>query len=108
MKDKTKVKKKELFKSINKKLIVAIGILAISFFATQMFIASSVGTKSEAIEDIRIQKDQLRLENEILQAKIDKKRSITNIEKIAEKYNLQEKQVNSIYSQLENLALGNE
>lgn len=72
------------FSEINKRLFVAIVILAVAFFGAQILVTSQVGTKSAEIDQIRAEKDTLRLENEILRSKINEVRSISFIEDLAE------------------------
>jgi regulator of replication initiation timing len=87
------VKKKTIFKSLNRKLVGLVLITAIVSFGAQIYITAKVGTKTAEIEYIRNEKDRLRLENEILKSKIDKSLSVTNIEESISKYNLEEKQI---------------
>lgn len=89
-------KKKQIFRNLNRKLIVAVLLLIMAFFFSQIYITSLVGTKSGEIESIRIEKDKLRLENEILQSEIDEYKSITNIKKVAERYGLVEKNIQEL------------
>ena len=98
--------KKINLKSLNKNLIVMIIILALFYVGLQVFVTSLVGTKSEEIDRVRQEKAQLRLENEILSAKIDSARSIENTKAVVSKLNLQNKNVNFLEEQLtDNVAL---
>ncbi len=78
---------------VQRNLIVLIIILSVSYIGLQIFVTSSVGTKSEEIDKVRAEKVQLRLENEILTAKIDKSKSLENIKDVAEKFKLKNKNV---------------
>jgi hypothetical protein len=93
MRDKLPEKKKPLFQSLNKKLMVTILICTGLFFACQMYMTSIVGTSNAAIEEIRKERDEIRLQNEIISSEIDKYKSIKNLQKLSEKYELQEKSV---------------
>jgi len=64
------------------------------YFALQIGITSAVGTKGEALDQIRQEKDQLRRENEITSAKIDKYKAISAAQEYAKKLDLQNKKVN--------------
>lgn len=98
-------KKKRIFRNLNKKLIASALLLIVAFFFSQIYITSLVGTKSGEIEATRIEKDKLRLENEILQSEIDEYRSTTNIKKVAERYGLVEKSIQELAQAVdENLA----
>jgi len=92
----TQNKKKQIFKALNKKLFFSTLLLIAGFFFVQIYITSLVGTKSTEIENIRFQKDNIRLENEILQSQIDQQYSMENIKKVAEKYKLTEKYVEEV------------
>lgn len=83
-------------KGINKKLFIINAILLVSFFVSQILVTSSIGTKSSEIEEIRKEKDRLRLENEIIGSDIDKAKSVDSLESVIEKYNLQEKNIISL------------
>ncbi len=91
-----KTKKKPIFKSLNNKLGVLVAVMLVLFFVIQIYATSLIGTKSSEIEQIRIQRDQLRLENEILNSKIDNLKSVANIEEIAKKFNLNPKTVTQL------------
>jgi hypothetical protein len=87
-------KRKISFNRLNKRLFIVNGFLLAIFFIGQIAVTSMVGTKSSEIETIRAEKDRLRLENEILTAKIDEAKSVDRAKDVISKYNLQEKQVN--------------
>lgn len=105
MEEKLQPKKRELFKDLNKRLAITSMLFLISFFAIQFYVTASSGTSNAEIESIRFENDRLRLENEILSANIDKITSTPNLLKIAEKYNLVEKNVVEISAEsLDNVA----
>ncbi len=79
-----------IFLNINKRLWTLIFVLIATFFVAQIFITSQVGTKSAEIDAIRTERDELRLENEILSSQIDEAKSIENIKKASEKFGLSE------------------
>ncbi len=97
-------KKKPIFKKFNKRLAIAVLLLVVVFFGSQIYITSVIGTSNAAIEEIRREKDQLRLSNEIISSEIDELKSIKNLQAVAEKYGLTEKQVSEI-STVESIAL---
>ncbi len=81
---------------INARLFLVVCLIGFGFFGVQILITSQVGTKSTEIEIIRKEKDQLRLENEIIKSKINEARSLTNSKEVIEKYQLQEKPIYSL------------
>lgn len=82
------VPQKISFKLINKRFIIINCLLLIIFFISQIAITSVIGTKSSEIETIRVEKEKLRLENEILTSDINKEKSIENIKEVADTVNL--------------------
>lgn len=86
--------KKVSFSKLNNYLGIVIIILAVLYVGTQVLVTSMVGTKSEEIESVRQQKSELRLQNEILTAKIDGAKSVDNAKDLATKTELQTKNVN--------------
>ncbi|MCA9387210.1 hypothetical protein KC669_04215 [Candidatus Dojkabacteria bacterium] len=100
----TNSKKKEIFKSVNRRLFIAIIVSVGAFFATQMYITSIIGTSNAAIEEIRINRDEIRLENEILRSQIDEKKSTKSLTELAKRYNLTEQQIQKINTDLNDLA----
>lgn len=99
-------KKKHIFKSLNSKLLLAVFIAVLVFFGCQIYITSVIGTSNAAIEEIRIDKDELRLQNEILSSEIDELKSTKNLEEIATRYNLVEKDVIEIEIVDNSIAIG--
>jgi cell division protein FtsL len=89
-------KKNQVFKKLNQKLILSIFILSVSYFSSQIYITSHVGTKNAEIDSISNEKENLRLENDILTSKINELRSLEKVRTIADKYNLVEKQVQEL------------
>ncbi|MCA9381041.1 hypothetical protein KC678_02150 [Candidatus Dojkabacteria bacterium] len=100
----TNTKKKEIFKSVNKRLFIAVIVTVGAFFTVQMYITSVIGTSNAAIEEIRIERDEIRLENEILRSQIDEKKSTKTLTEVAERYNLSEQYVQKIDSDQNDLA----
>ncbi len=98
-------KKKPIFKKLNRRIAIAVFIVVVVFFGSQIYITSVIGTSNAAIEEIRKEKDQLRLTNEILSSQIDELKSIKNLEIIAEKYGLTEKPIEEIRSVENDIAL---
>jgi preprotein translocase subunit SecG len=87
-------KKVVSFKKINKTLVKSIVVLIVLFFASQILITAVLSTRTTAIDDIRRKKDELRLQNEILTAQIDKAKTISSSQALIEKYKLTGKEVN--------------
>ncbi|CAG1022569.1 hypothetical protein DOJK_01755 [Patescibacteria group bacterium] len=87
-------KSKKDFHKLNRILTILIVALFIVYVGLQMVVTSMVGTKSEEIDNVRAQKAELRLENEILTSKIDGARSLDNAKDLQEKSNLETKNVN--------------
>lgn len=85
--------KKKNFISINNRLVVLNALLLLAFFASQILITSLVGTKSQEIDQIRSEKNELRSENKIVSAEIDRLKSFAAAEEIINKYHLQAKDV---------------
>lgn len=96
MREQVAEKKKPLFQSLNRKLVIVILIGTGLFFACQMYMTSIVGTSNAAIEEIRKERDAIRLENEILSSEIDKFKSIKNLQNLSDRYDLYEKPVEQI------------
>ncbi len=92
------------FKVLNKNVIVLNIILGVGFFLSQILVTSVLGTKSQEIDSIRIQKDRLRLENEMLISEINKEKTVNGSLGISEKYQLQEKTVNYLLDSSEQVA----
>lgn len=89
-------KKKVPFKSVNKRLMILIAIGVFMYICMQIYTMSAVGTRSGEIESTRIEKNEIRLENEILESRIDEYNSLANVDEVVEEYNLQEKSINTI------------
>lgn len=81
------------FKKMNKSLIKANVFLVLGFFLSQILITAVLSTRTTAIDGIRQKKNELRLENEILTAQIDKAKTITSSQALIEKYKLNQKDV---------------
>ncbi len=92
------------FKVLNKNVIVLNAILGIGFFLSQILVTSFLGTKSQEIDSIRIQKDRLRLENEMLVSEINKEKTVNGSLGVSAKYQLQEKTVNYLLDSSEQVA----
>lgn len=86
--------KKISFNKLNSYLGTLIIILAIAYVGTQVVVTSMVGTKSEEIDNVRQEKAELRLENEILTSKIDGSKSLDNAKDLAQKAGLENKNIN--------------
>lgn len=93
------------FKNINKNLIYFNVALIVLFFVSQILVTSILGTKTQEIDNIRNEKETLRLQNEILTSDIDKMKSVASSEEIKEKYNLVEKKVTFLSDDSNELAL---
>ena len=87
------------FKKINTKLLTINLILVVGFFASQILVTSVLGTKTQEIDEIRQKKDDLRLENEILTAQIDKSKTINASQELVERLNLSTKDVTFLNDQ---------
>ncbi|MEP7103552.1 MAG: hypothetical protein ABI721_02495 [Candidatus Dojkabacteria bacterium] len=81
------------FKKINKKLITLNVFLIIAFFASQILITSVLGTKTQEIDEIRQRKEELRLQNEILTAQIDKSKTINASQELVDRLKLTSKDI---------------
>lgn len=79
--------------SINKWLLICNIVLFGLFLSLQIGITSVIGTKSSEIEYIRKQKDDVRLQIEIVQSQIDQAKSYENLEEIVEAQSLVKKTV---------------
>lgn len=94
------------FKRINKRLFILNTFLILTFFAVQILVTFSVGTKTQEIDYTRKQKQSLRQENAFLEAEVAKEKSLSEAQKIIDKYGLQEKGVNFLQeSNLQGVAL---
>jgi len=82
------------FNKLNSYLGYIIIILAILYVGTQVVVTSMVGTKSEEVENVRQEKAELRLQNEILTSKIDGSKSLDNAKDLAQKEGLENKNIN--------------
>lgn len=78
-------------KNLNSKLLVFNAVVLAAFFAVQMIITVTMGTKTQEISVLREQKNDYRLKNEILISEIEKARSSLNQKEISEKYGLETK-----------------
>lgn len=96
---------KTSFKRINKKLILVNAGLIVLFFVSQILVTSILGTKTQEIDVIRNEKENLRLQNEILTSEIDKLKSVASSEEIKDKYNLVEKNVTFLEGEDNDIAL---
>lgn len=81
------------FKKINKKLLTINIVLVIAFFGSQILVTSILGTKTQEIDEIRQSKDDLRLQNEILTAQIDKSKTINASQELVDRLKLSTKGV---------------
>jgi len=81
------------FKKINKKLLTINIILLVGFFSSQILVTSVLGTKTQEIDEIRQKKDDLRLQNEILTAQIDKSTTINASQELVDRLKLSTKDV---------------
>ncbi len=86
--------KKISFNRLNRNLVILIIVLACGYFVLQIFVTSIVGTKSEEIDRVRQEEAQLRLENEILTAKIDQAKSLVSTMSFQNSAGLEQKNVN--------------
>lgn len=94
-------------KKVNRNLFFLLLLIIFSYFIVQIGITSIVGTKGEALDQIRQEKDQLRRENEIVSAKIDKLKSISSTQELSKKLDLKNKKVNFLpEADQNNVALG--
>lgn len=93
-------------KKVNKKLILANIALVTLFFISQILVMSILGTKTQEIDIIRSEKEELRLENEILTSEIDKAKSVTSSQEVKDRYGLVEKNVTFLdVNEFDDLAL---
>ncbi|GAB4285634.1 MAG: hypothetical protein Kow0081_3520 [Candidatus Dojkabacteria bacterium] len=98
---------RKIFKSLNKKLALAILLMLAAFFLVQFYLTASTGASNSSVELIRRERDELRLENEILSAEIDKIQSLPSIDELKSELLLEEKYVDEIVidGALESVAL---
>jgi len=94
MKNSNRQNKSISFNKLNSYLGTLIIVLAVLYVGTQVLVTSMVGTKSEEIDNVRQEKAELRLENEILTSKIDGSKSLDNAKDLAQKAGLENKNVN--------------
>lgn len=87
------MREKNILKQLNKKLFYIVVILTVLFFVSQMYFTAVIGTQSGAIELVRQEKEELRLENEILSAEIDEQLSTQELLERAQDLNLTQKGV---------------
>lgn len=93
------------FRIVNKNMILLNAILGVVFFLSQILATSVLGAKSHEIDRIRIQKEQYRLENEMLVSEINKEKSVAGSISVSEKYQLTEKNVNYLIDSSDQVAL---
>lgn len=101
--------KKISFKEINRRLALVCFLLLVIFFISQIAITSVIGTKSSEVETIRVEKDKIRLQNEIITSEINELKSIEKIREIENNVDLRPTttvQLNKTL--LDNVALSNE
>jgi len=85
--------KKVSFVKLNKHLTIILVLVLLAYFTIQIGVTSIVGTKGDALDQIRQEKDQLRQENEILSAKIDKAKAITAAANYIKEFDLKSKNI---------------
>ncbi len=64
---------------LNKRFQLIAIFLLVSFISAQFAILATVGTQGMKVDQVRSQKDELRLENDHLRADIDKAKTLENI-----------------------------
>lgn len=69
-----------LSKSINRQMLFVLGGLVLVFIAAQFTILATLGTKGGEIASIRMDMNDLRIQNESLRADIDKAKTVENIQ----------------------------
>lgn len=82
------------FSKLNKKLLIVVIVLSAIFLFTHFAITALVGTKGDSIDEIRKEKSELRLENEILASEIDSLKTIENNKESLSKLNLKQMPLN--------------
>lgn len=83
--------------TINKHSLKFIVALVLIFVSAQFMILALVGTKGAEITGIRQQKDELRVQNEYLNAEIDKARTSAQIQNgLDQNFDLQATNVNIV------------
>lgn len=78
---------------LNKNLMFLNLTLLIGFFGLQVLITVIIGTKGSEIENLRTQKEEIRLENEIINSKINEMKSLSKIQEIVDSEDLVQKNV---------------
>ncbi|KXK27410.1 MAG: Cell division protein FtsL [candidate division WS6 bacterium OLB20] len=69
--------------SLLKKLSV---VLVLMFIAIQLYVLSTVGTQGERVSELRDRQAEVKIENEILRARISELQSTTEIRKTANEH----------------------
>jgi hypothetical protein len=87
------MKTKNSLKSLNKSLVIFNFILFVLLIVIQIGKTSIIGTKTVEIENIRRQKDEIRLQIEIVRAEIDSLKSLKKVELLAKENDLVTKPV---------------
>jgi regulator of replication initiation timing len=97
----TKLNKKRKISSLLPTLAV---LLIMSFFVVQLIVLTSIGTQGEKVKTIRDSQTELKIENEILRARIYEMQSTQEIRKTANE-ELQMKPVDVQYLDLDQLQI---
>ena len=98
--------KKISFKRLNRNLIIVLIISLVGYFAIQIVVTSLIGTKSDTLDTIRAQTEQLRRQNEILSSQIDQAKSLASAQGFATQKRLNAKNVDFLIKpDTNNLAL---
>lgn len=92
MNKEVKLKQDEISK-INRKLFFIGIILIIGFFLVEIASMAVVGTRTQEIDSIRRQKQELRLQNSLITSQIDASKSISSTIEVKDKYELVQKTV---------------
>lgn len=69
-----------LSKSINRQMLLVLGGLVVVFIIAQFAILATLGTKGGEIAGIRMEMNDLRIQNESLRADIDEAKTVENIQ----------------------------
>lgn len=88
----------------NNFLFKVLAVLLIVFVVLQLYILTAVGAKGEALNTIRQQQSQLKIENDIKKAQILKIKSSPYIAQTIESLQMQQVRVNYIDSELVQIA----
>ncbi len=97
----------KIVSNINRYFLRVAGVLIVLFVVAQFIVLATLGTKGAEIARIRMQKDNLRLQNEYMRSEIDKAKTLGQIETgLRDTFNLQDSGIRVIYNTNSGTSLG--